>query len=335
MPSISDIMNASPSQMESGLRAGIAELSQDQTFTFQPYVRMVLPLDGFVYWVNATLVTPAALAGAGLTSAAPIVCQGSLHYAISGDQNEDESIALHRVIFTTAAQIEVMGEEAPGAIYISSVNGVQFAFSRQDNFYSAAGLFHYLGDAVYPAMRPMIIDTLDGFDQRQVVSNSLGIWLSLNGTISFPAPVIPSPWPQLYPSFAVPDNLSPPYGSVHIPPESTRAIQAFPTLDKYNNHNQLCAERVRITFYGLRNDEALDFQDFIFQYSLMTDAIGFMNMPVLRDDKRTQNELAILAMKKTMDFEISYYQTRARTIAQQYVLSCVPGSITVNNLPPN
>ena len=67
----------------------------------------------------------------------------------------------------------------------------------------------------------------------------------------------------------------------------------------------------------------------------MTDAIGFMNMPVLRDDKRTQNELAILAMKKTMDFEISYYQTRARTIAQQYVLSCVPGSITVNDLPPN
>jgi len=55
---------------------------------------------------------------------------------------------------------------------------------------------------------------------------------------------------------------------------------------------------VRITLFGVRNDQALDFVACVNQYSLDYDMFGVMNMPTIRDEKRTQAELNVIAMKK-------------------------------------
>ena len=49
-----------------------------------------------------------------------------------------------------------------------------------------------------------------------------------------------------------------------------------------------------------------------------------MSQPVVRDDKRTQAELGTIAMKKVVDFEISYYQERINDVARQMILSAIP-----------
>jgi len=46
-----------------------------------------------------------------------------------------------------------------------------------------------------------------------------------------------------------------------------------------------------------------------------------MNIPVPRDDKRTQAELGVLAIRKTIEFDVNYYQARVRDAALTYIKS--------------
>lgn len=325
MPTIAESL-PNQSQLSSSLKAGLDVIDRSQVVTFTKYVKVVLPIDGFVFWVKADLLSPSALLNAAalnfvafnepqavITPAPTIKVQGSLHYATDHRQNEDETVDVDRVVFTSESEIRPFNEIGPMVMFIGEFDGLRIVFSQRQSFYQQAGIYHYAGDAVYPAMESQIIDDPQDFDARTlVVSNSLPIWLSL------------SKFMPVYPSFAVPDNTVPPYATAHIPPDSTEAIQAAPSFDRYSTHSQLVKEKVRITIYGLRNFNALDFQDYVFQYSLDTDVIGVMNMPVIRDEKRTQAELTILAMKKSIEFEVNYYQTRARDVARQLILSCIP-----------
>jgi len=47
------------------LAEGVIAIGQDQEITFTKYVRLVLPVDGYVFWVKADLVGPSALLNAG------------------------------------------------------------------------------------------------------------------------------------------------------------------------------------------------------------------------------------------------------------------------------
>jgi hypothetical protein len=128
----------------------------------------------------------------------------------------------------------------------------------------------------------------------------------------------------LYPSFLVPDNLPAPYGVIDIPPSSTVSLQSIPWRDYRSTHWQLVSERVKLIFYGLRNDDVMDFFDYAVDYSTITGNFGLTNMPVVRDEKRTQTELAALAQKKSIEFEITYNQYRARNVARQVIQSAIP-----------
>ena len=44
--------------------------------------------------------------------------------------------------------------------------------------------------------------------------------------------------------------------------------------------------------------------------------LGMANMPTVRDEKRTQVEMAVLAMKKSITFDVWYNQGTARDIAR-------------------
>ena len=48
-----------------------------------------------------------------------------------------------------------------------------------------------------------------------------------------------------------------------------------------------------------------------------------LNMPVIQDEKVTQPELGVIAMKKTITFEVSYYQQNIRNVARQLIESAL------------
>jgi hypothetical protein len=320
------------SQMKATLAAGLNTLDQAQTVVFTQYTKTVLPADGYVFWV---------------ASESTITVCGSVHFGIAKQQNEDETIAVNHVIFTAETQVQDFDAVSPTTMYVGTFDGLQFAFSNQGNFYRQADLWHYRGDAVYPALASQLVSSSAGLAALEpIVSNSLPIWLSQN---SF-APV--------YPSYLVADNIAPPYISVHIEPEGTEALQAFPVwawpqgnflttngtqnvVDSYGNplftglgitptlyqqsYWQLMKDRVRLTLYGFNNQTAIQYLSSLMLYSLNTDAFGFMNSPAVRDDKRTQVELGVIAQRKHIDLEVSYYQATAAAISQRMIISASVG----------
>ena len=312
------------------LQTGVEAISIQQTITFTKYIRLVLPLDGYVFWVKSDIVSQGALYNAAkingaaysqsqkiITPAPTTIAKGSLHYATDIRQDESETYAVNRVVFTSEQPVQDLNQIGPNVIFIAEFDGIKFAFSQRGSFYQQAELWHYVGNAIYSDMETQIIDKLDGFDaQNVVVSNSLPAWLFLNGYqpfYGFASPV------TLYPSFIVPTNLLPPYGSVHIDPINTKAIASTGRLDPNSSHSQLATDTVRVTLWGTRNFNAQDFVDCVNQYSLDYDVIGIQNMPIVRDEKRTQVELAAIGQKKTIEFEVSYYQSAVRDIARQII----------------
>lgn len=328
------------SQLQSALRAGLENIDRDQTVVFTEYSKYVLPLDGYVFWVAT-----------GSTQ----TVNGSVHYAIDKEQNEDETLGVNTVTFTSEAKIGAFNSVSPSTIWIGSFEGLLFSFSQQGDFYQQADLWHYVGRAVYPALESQLVSSSASLLALQpIVSNSLPVWLAQNS------------YATVYPSFAVPDNLAPPYVVAHIEPSETRAIQPFPiyqwpgvmdsatlaeiltdqtgmpiyattqtgidtiTLNSTTGTivplftqaaTQLMRDRVKLILYGFNNQLAQQFYSALINYSLNTDAFGFMNSPAVHDEKRTQRELGILAQKKTIEIEASYYLTTAAVIAQRLIQS--------------
>lgn len=308
----------------------VQEAGINKTVTFTRYVRVVLPLDGYVFWVRADLLTPSALyngpypfgtvafaaRGKVFTPAQTWDVKGALHYSRDGTQLEDENVAVDQVLFTSTREVEQLDDVQPDHVWIATLDdtGRRFAFQAQGLFFRDARIWHYSGQAIPPAMETQIIDDPRALQNTQIVSNSLPIWLSLNNYAPFYGINIK---PPLYSSFLVPENLRAPYVSVHIFPESTEGIAMAPTFSGDLSQEQLCKERVRLTLYGLDNYNALGFAAFVDQYTIDNDVMGIMNVPVMRDEKRTHPELGILAKKKTIEYEVNYYQQAARKLATQ------------------
>jgi hypothetical protein len=313
MPSIQESLN-SQSQLQETLAAGVNTLSLNQRVEFTQYSQTILPADGYIFYINT-----------GSTQ----TVQGSLHYATDQQQNEDETIDINRVVFTALSQIDSFNQAAPTDLFIGTFEGIQFAFSARGSFYQQANVYHYVGNAVYPALASQLIDSAADLPTEPIVSNSLPIWLAQN---SF-APV--------YPSFIVPANVVPPYITAHIEPSMTEAPTfpstvwpgtavpnsgASPLYDLASR--QLAKDKVRLTLYGFNNQTAIQFYMSLVDYSLNTDDFGFGNSPAIRDEKRTQVEMAVIAMKKTLDIEAWYYQGTADAVARRLILSA---SITFTN----
>lgn len=321
-PSVADLW-AEPENtpIHDAIVAGVDVVSQEQVVDFVPYVKMILPLDGFVVLVNAGLLPPVKLAQEGLQSPVAVPVQGSLHYSSIGVQREDESIVIRQMDFTSGTPIGAFEALGANVIYVGEIvtplGSFSFTFSRRNSFYRAANIYHYVGDAVYPAFRRLLIDSPQDFDQRQVVSNSLPIWLALlSGSCPFPSPITFSA--PTYPAMLVRDNAEPPYVAVEVE-ETPRLIMALPYRARNSSARQLVSDRVRLTTYGLRNQQIMDLRDYVLDYSETTSVIGIMSPPVVSDPRRPQVELGALAFKKHVDLEVSYYQQVARDVARQII----------------
>ena len=330
--SLNEIID-SPTPMGSDLASGLNTLALDQKITFKLYGRVVLPIDGFVFWVRSDLlaqsqvkpyVTAAQLAEIEESGAGPSeTVLGSLHYGAEARQEEAEVYAANRVVFTTTEEVQALNAIAPGAMWIGEFNGLRFGFSNISPRYQQAGLWHYSGFAIYPDVGPNVVDDVFQFSAAQVVSNSLPAWLALSSYA--PAWAFWGKAPTLFPSFLAPQNEPPPFATVHVVPESTIALASAPTIDRATStHTQLCRETVRVTLWGARNTNALDFVDMVNQYTLDSALFGLMNVPVVRDEKRTQAELSVIAMKKSIEFDVSYLQHRMNNVAIKAIEKAIP-----------
>lgn len=337
MTTLDELVATQKPQLGAAVEAGWETLSQWGTLTFTKYIRCVLPFDGYVFWVKANLLSKGALFNATafntvslnkpisvITPAATLVVEGSLHIATDLRQEETKTYSVNRVVLTTKQEIQDFNQIGPNVLFLCTVGEVKFAFSSQGFFYEEAQTWHYSGAAIYSDMRPQIIDTPAGFDTKNVVvSNSLPLFLALNSYVPvYPVqPVYPTI--TLWPSKLAPQNAVPPYGTVHVLPETTRALQARSFLSPNVSHFQWARETVRVTLKGLRNFSAQDFVDFVLQYTTDYGTFGIANMPIIRDEKEGQVELTALSITKTIDFDVNYQQTRQNDLVRQLILKAV------------
>ena len=320
-----------------GLIAAIGLISGEQTYTFELYKRLVLPLDGFVFWVKASIlpVYPdqqgalynkwpfnSKLFNAGVKepvltplqqAAYSFNINGSFHVSQQLAQEEDTTYVSQAILFTTKTEVNHFASIANDEMYILTLaNGSQIAFNSQANHYQLAGLWHYHGKAVYSTLASQIVNDLNQINTSlQIVSNSLPYWLAL-GTPSVP----------VYPSYLSPKNLTPPYVTADI--RSTEAIGQSPTYSPNYSQDQLVTDQIHFTMFGLNNNAALDFQLAVLQNSELGN-YGIMNMPVPIDEKQPQIEFQIIAQKKTMDLQVNYYQKRVRELARQVISQALIG----------
>jgi len=312
---IIDEASAAPRQLEAGLESGLRTLSNSQTVTFTQYTKSVLSTDGYVFWVKTT--TTAAF-------------EGSLHLGIEQSQDEDQTIAVNHVVFTSFDEISAFNTVGTNTLWIgewsTDSTTLKVVFNQTAPIYQQAGLWHYSGDAVYPALEAQLINSSADLPVGPIVSNSLPLWLAQN---SF-APV--------YPSYLVSENLVPPYIVVHIEPGNTIPFGMAPLYqwpgtqagsNLYDlNSSQLMRDTVELTLYGFTSQKAIQYLSSLMDYSLNTDYYGFCNSPAIQDDKRKQSEITALAMKKRIVILASYYQNAADAVARRLILSAGFSSIT-------
>jgi hypothetical protein len=293
----------------SDLKAGVEAISAVQQLTFRQYNLAIVPLDGYKFWVASS-------------PAVTFLATGSFHYATTAQQDETETFGLNNVVFTSEDELSNFNLVSETTLWICQLSEIMFAFGARGSFYKEAELFHYTGIAIYPDMATQVVaNSAATLPTQLIVSNSLPLWLALNGYtppnpgLGFACPV------TLYPSFLLPSNIEPPFASVHVMDETTTGLMSAPLLSQGHgqSHDQLVTEQVRITMFGLRNAAALTLLDAVNAYSLNFNTFGIMNVPIIRDEKRMQPELSTLAQKKSIIFEISYYQSVARTIAIQQI----------------
>ena len=304
-------------QLSALLASGLDSLSRNQTLSFSLYRKMVLSSDGYVFWVKA---------------GPPVTVDGSLHFGTDRVQEEDQTIGINTIIFTSESEVTQFNALSPTTMLVAdwTVPGqettVQIAFSKRGAYYREANLWHYSGIAVYPALSSQLVASASDIPAGPIVSDSVPIWLSLSNVTGTTIPV--------YNSYLVPDNIVPPYIVAHVDPAKTEAIQPFPLFQwpgtpsppdtlQLLTSQQLAKDVVRLTFYGLNNQQIIQWLAAIMDYSLNTDEFGFMSNPIPKDDKREQVEIAALAMKKTLDLDISYYQSAADAIARRLILQAL------------
>lgn len=327
MPTAEEALATQQTPFAAAAQTGVETLSLRQEVVFTRYLRVTLPMDGFVFWVRADQLSRSALMNTSpfnsytpnqveeiLSDAAEISALGSLHFSSTLSQTPTSTFGASRIIFTSEVELVNLESIASNELYIGTFENFRFAFTSLDSRYVQSGLYHYMGSTINPDMETQIVDYPATLNTRDViVSNSLPIWLTLN----ILAPI--------YPSYLVPENATPPYVVINIPEDRTEALQAVPYTERNSSRWQLVKDTVQITTIGLRNDQAADLMDLFLDYMMNHDDLGLMNTPVIRDSKHNAPEIRTLSQMKTMEFVVSYFQSRVRDTARRLIARAIPG----------
>lgn len=321
MPSMNESMGGLP--LANALAAGLQDITYSATVKFSVYVRTVLPLDGYVFWVRSDLVSAATLSGLAsdtYNGPATVEVPGALHISTRTVQEETQNVDISNIVFTTREEIRPFHETGQDYVWIGEQDGIRFGIDARNNYYRQSELHHYTGTTIVPTIETQIIDDISQLEEQElIVSNSLPFFLAMSSQSPLYSWLNP-PDVAFYPSYLSPDNLIPPYVTVHIDPNTTEAIQAGAVIGEDGERWQLVRERVRLTFFGLRNKQAAEVLDYITRWCTMFGKMGITNMPVIRDEKQTQSEIGALAIRKSVTLDVNYYQRASYDITLQYIL---------------
>lgn len=288
-------------QLAGVLQNAVETISGKQEITFTLYVRKVLPIDGFVFWVNAGLLQPTSLPeGAEVTR----TISGSLHRQVSSYQEESESRDENFIIFTPLEQCDYFNVQDPNAIYLGEYAGQKFTFSRMESRYTQSGIWHYRGKAVLPSLMGQLIESRDQLSEKQIVSSSLPAWLTLTD------------YGDVYPAYLTPNNLQGPYIAVDC--RAPVPLQAAPLVVNGTRY-LLVKETVRCTLQQFDNARALQWIDYVIDEALYGDIFGVSNTPVVEDRRQRQVEIKALDQSKVVVFEVNYYQQAMTDVAKRLI----------------
>ena len=167
MVDASELMD-SQSPMASDLEQGLRTIALNQQIEFKLYARLVLPADGYVFWVAAPLLARKPFQPPGLFTAQTlseeemanccISALGSLHYSGDFRQEEAENYVANWVVFTSKEEVQHLGDVASDKMWIGEFRGMRFGFSSQAGRFFQADLWHYSGFAIYADMETQIVE---------------------------------------------------------------------------------------------------------------------------------------------------------------------------------
>ncbi|EJP5366426.1 hypothetical protein NUA54_005091, partial [Salmonella enterica] len=100
MPSLSELQQTAKTELNATLTQGLDDLSRFQVVTFTKYIRKVLPLDGFVFWVKASV-----LSSAPDSEPDTVNVKGYLHLTTESIQDDEQLYDRNVVTFTAQADI--------------------------------------------------------------------------------------------------------------------------------------------------------------------------------------------------------------------------------------
>lgn len=307
MPSLDETHDSIGTPLADALGHGLHNIDYNGTISFTKYRRVVMPADGFVFWV-ATYETQEVA--------------GTLHVATDSDMIEDQSYDKSTLQFTTQDEVHSFHDIAADTVWVGHVNNSKFAINSVMGQYDQAGLFHYHGSTILPAFASQFIDSPAQLETLgPVTSSSLALFMAMPtlGSVALDW----CPWPEnvpVFPSFAVPDNQPPPYIAVHNDPASSTS-ENMGTLDPdTGSTSRLVREKVRLRLYGLPHQQADTILTYILRWSLLnTDKIGITNSPTIRDEKQPMADINALAMCKTIDLDVMYTQAAVRTTGLSFI----------------
>jgi hypothetical protein len=242
---------------------------------------------------------------------------GSLHYDSMTDQQADATVDSNTVVFTSLSEIQPFNQIGPDFLYIGSYRDIRFAFSSRGYLYEQADLYHYVGKAIYSTTASQVIDDPDTFQPEVFNSDSTPIWMYLNYYVPPYPGGLTLPFP-LYPSFLVDGNRPTPFGAVAI--DRSDVLAPTPFLGSRMQADHLCRDRVTIHMYGVTNQMAADFRDFVLTYSKDWQKIGIATLGAITDLKHVQPELQVIAQRKSITIEVNYHQSVVRDMARQYII---------------
>ncbi|QDH14152.1 hypothetical protein E3E12_08070 [Formicincola oecophyllae] len=277
-----------------------------QNITFRQYRRMVLPLDGHVFWVaTGTTQTLAA----------------TLNAATSAVQTAQETASPTALTLTINASddLKPFTARAQGLLWVGTWQGQDFAISNASTSDLNAGSVLYSGQTITAPFAAQFVDDASQLDNKALLTSScLPAFLAMP---SQPTPLTKScPWPEgvpVFPSFAVPDDQPTPYIAVCCRPKTLAPVSMAPSHDAASKtSSQIVREGVRLTLMGLDNQQACQVRDYVRQWALGHDSVlGVVNSPVIRDRPQKNPATATQAVRKTIDFTVMYPQRAMADIA--------------------
>jgi len=288
-------------EIENTLFEGYQQLSGQQKITFTKYVQRVLPVDGWVFWVKASLIDG---------EAAPFtkVYSGTLHQSVNQTQEATKTNAVTNIILTANKPIDELKEVSATVMWLGEYDGSKFSFNVQNAFYDNARQYHYAGDAVYVENTPNIIDDIDDLDlENGIVTNCIPVFITLNEQV------------QIYPAFLAPTNLKPPYATIEV--KDTRGIAAGQSYNPFEDSGMLQWDKVELTIYGLRKKQLSDFLKYLENQQLVTEAFGMYWLPSVQNENVPQSEINVLTNKKVLNFDVNYTFDAVRSQAEAFIRS--------------